>query len=85
MKPLTGVWNAIGGKLRPRLELPAASGHALGFRPALLDFATMTIYPSRDCMPDDVKGTVVAGFERGGFFYTRRAASRACEEWGYGA
>lgn len=27
------------------------------------------------------KATLVFGYERGGFFYTRRAASRACEEW----
>ena len=27
------------------------------------------------------KGTLISGFERGGFFYTRRAAARACEQW----
>ena len=24
---------------------------------------------------------LVSGFERGGFFYTRKAAARACEQW----
>jgi hypothetical protein len=28
-----------------------------------------------------VKSSLISGFERGGFFYTRRAAARACEEW----
>lgn len=28
-----------------------------------------------------VKSSIISGFERGGFFYTRRAAARACEEW----
>jgi hypothetical protein len=28
-----------------------------------------------------VKSSIVSGFERGGFFYTRRAAARACEDW----
>ena len=27
------------------------------------------------------KGTVVSGFERDGFFYTRATAERACREW----
>jgi hypothetical protein len=27
------------------------------------------------------KASLISGFERGGFFYTRRAALRACEEW----
>jgi hypothetical protein len=76
------------------------------FRPAFLDFATMTIYPSRfadgrpapchllDGLPDEAvqvrrpdgrvaraKCTVISGFERDGFFYTRRAAARAVEQW----
>lgn len=65
------------------------------FKPAFLDFATLTIYMSRfadgrlapihllDAIPRDVldKGTLLCGFERGGFFYTRRAVARACEEW----
>ena len=79
---------------------------AHGFRPAFLDFATMTIYPSRfangrlapchilDGLPDEAvqsrmpdgrvaqaKCTVISGFERDGFFYTRRAAARAVEQW----
>ena len=80
----------------------------LGFRPAFLDTATFTIYPSRfadgrpapfhllDGLPDEVviarelpsgrvvaaKSTIVSGFERGGFFYTRSAAARARQEWG---
>jgi hypothetical protein len=28
------------------------------------------------------KGTLVSGFERNGFFYTRTAAARAAAEWG---
>jgi hypothetical protein len=28
------------------------------------------------------KVSVISGFERGGFFYTRKAAARACAEWG---
>ena len=48
----------------------------------------------RDGLPDEVvvsrsllgrvlatKATLVAGFERGGFFYTRTAAARAIAEW----
>lgn len=27
------------------------------------------------------KATLISGFERGGFFYTRTAAARACEQW----
>ena len=27
------------------------------------------------------KATLISGFERGGFFYTRHAAARACAEW----
>jgi hypothetical protein len=27
------------------------------------------------------KATLIAGFERGGYFYTRTAAARACTEW----
>src|SRR5262245_25262870 len=47
-----------------------------------------------DGLPDDVvtarlptgrvlavKSSIISGFERGGFFYTRRAAAKACEEW----
>ena len=78
----------------------------LGFRPAFLDFATQTIYPSRfadgrlapfhllDGLPDEVvidrtvsgrvvaaKATLISGFVRNGFFYTRAAAARAAAEW----
>lgn len=83
---------------------PANSG--FGFRPAFLDFATQTIYPSRfangrpaplhllDGLPDEVvvirspsgrviaaKATLIAGFERNGYFYTRTAAARAAADW----
>lgn len=68
------------------------AGH---FTPAFLDFSTMTVYVSRfadgrpapihvvEGLPPEViaKATLVAGFERGGFFYTRRAVARACAEW----
>lgn len=78
----------------------------LGFRPAFLDFATQTIYPSQfadgrpapvhrlDGLPDQVvvvrapcgwviavKATLIEGFERDGFFYTRSSAERAAREW----
>src|SRR5258706_1160093 len=74
----------------------------LGFRPAFLDSATFSIYPSCfadgrpapfhliDGLPDEVvadrspsgrvvsaKATLISGFERAGFFYTRLAASHA--------
>ena len=84
----------------------SAASSRLGFRPAFLDYATLTIYASRhadgrlapfhliDGLPDEVvilrdpsgrvvavKATVVAGFERNGFFYTRAAAARAAAQW----
>ncbi len=66
-----------------------------GFRPAFYDFATATLYLSRfadgriaplhllEGLPQGLvaKGTLVSGFERGGYFYTRTATARACEEW----
>ena len=98
MKRLAEVWSTIDeGNARPRFDTPGAGNRTLGFRPAFLDCATMTIYPSRiadgrlapvhdrSTLPEKLKATVVAGFERGGFFYTRRAAARACQEWGYAA
>jgi hypothetical protein len=78
----------------------------LGFKPAFLDFATQTIYPSRfadgrlapfhilDGLPEEVvvdraasgrvisaKATLISGFVRNGFFYTRSAAAKAAAEW----
>lgn len=53
----------------------------LGFRPALLDYATMTIHWSFDGLAGPPLLTLLAGFERQGFFYTRRAAERAAREW----
>jgi hypothetical protein len=54
----------------------------LGFRPAFLDFATMTIYPSEFAGKVlRTRATLIAGFERNGFFYTRTAAERAAMEW----
>ena len=78
----------------------------LGFKPAFLDFATQTIYPSRfadgrpapfhllDGLPEEAvadrepsgrvvraKATIISGFERDGFFYTRAAAIRAARDW----
>ena len=51
-----------------------------------------------DGLPDDVvvdrtpsgrvlaaKATLISGFERNGFFYTRSAAARAAAQWGQGA
>ena len=55
---------------------------SLGFRPAFLDYATMTIYPSDFAAAAVVaRGTLMAGFERNGFFYTRTAAARAALQW----
>ena len=86
MKRLPVVWNAIGSTLRPRMELPESAARILGFQPALLNVATMRIYPwgSPECR-GPIVNTVIAGFERDGFFYTRRAAARACKEWGFAA
>ena len=53
----------------------------LGFRPALLDYATMTIHASFDGLAGPPKLTLVAGFERNGYFYTRAAAERAARDW----
>ena len=53
----------------------------LGFRPALLDYASMTIHSSFDGLACPPRLTLVAGFERNGFFYTRSAAERAAQEW----
>jgi hypothetical protein len=54
----------------------------LGFRPAFLDYATMTIYPSEFAARVVLaRATLIAGFERNGFFYTRTAAARAAMEW----
>jgi hypothetical protein len=56
---------------------------SLGFRPAFLDFATMTIYPSEFAgRVLAARATLIPGFERNGFFYTRTAAARAMMEWG---
>ncbi len=82
------------------------NNRGLGFRPAFLDFSTMTVHLSRffdgrpapfhvlDGLPDEVvivrnwdgrvmvaKGTLISGFERDGYFYTRTAAARAVSEW----
>jgi len=53
----------------------------LGFRPAMLDYATMTMYWSFDGIAAPPRLTLIAGFERHGFFYTRSAAERAAREW----
>jgi hypothetical protein len=53
----------------------------LGFRPALLDYATMTIHRSFDGLSGPPRLTLMAGFERKGFFYTRTQAERAAREW----
>jgi hypothetical protein len=53
----------------------------LGFRPALLDYSTMAVYWSFDGLAGPPRLTLIAGFERNGFFYTRTAAERAAREW----
>ncbi len=94
--------NVVHTETRGRSEENAG----LGFKPAFLDFATQTIYPSRfadgrlapfhllDGLPEEVvidrapngrvvaaKATLISGFVRNGFFYTRTAAARAAAEW----
>jgi hypothetical protein len=55
---------------------------SLGFRPAFLDFATMTIYPSQLAARTlGARATLVPGYERNGYFYTRTAAARAALQW----
>ena len=56
---------------------------ALGFQPAFLDTATFSIHLSREVIPEGLvaKATLIPGFERNGFFYTRSAAARAVAEW----
>ena len=62
--------------------------------PARFADGTLASYHCLDGLPDEVvfhrlpsdrvvlaKATLIPGFERGGFFYTRRAAARACEQW----
>jgi hypothetical protein len=53
----------------------------LGFRPAVLDYATMTVYWSFNGVAGPPLLTLVKGFERGGYFYTRAAAERAARDW----
>jgi hypothetical protein len=53
----------------------------LGFRPAILDYSTMTMYWSFDGLGGPPRLTLMAGFEREGFFYTRAAAERAAGDW----
>ena len=62
--------------------------------PARFADGTPAPYHCLDGLPDEVvfhrlpsgrvvlaKATLIPGFERGGFFYTRTAAARACEQW----
>ena len=53
----------------------------LGFRPALLDYATMSIYGAFDGLEGSPRLTLIAGFERNGFFSTRSAAAQAASAW----
>lgn len=65
-----------------RVEMAMTLMDRLGFRPAFLDYATMSIYPCElaGCVLT-ARATLMAGFERKGFFYTRAAAARAVREW----
>ena len=67
-------------RIREEVSLRQALAE-LGFRPALLDYATMTMYWSMDGLGGPPRLTLMAGFERQGFFYTRTAAERAAREW----
>ena len=84
MKRLAKVWNAIESRVLPPLEPPEPDTRTLGFQPAYLDVATMRIHAGSPEASPATGGTVIAGFERRGFFYTRREATRACREWGFG-
>ena len=53
----------------------------LGFRPAILDYSTMTLYWSFDGLGGPPRLTLMAGFERKGFFYTRAGAERCVRDW----
>lgn len=53
----------------------------LGFEPAFLDFTTMAIYPCRYAAQAAGRATLIPGFVRNGFFYTRTAAMRAAADW----
>lgn len=65
------------------LEALAKQGPSprLGFEPAFLDFATMAIYPTRYAQQAAGRATLIPGYVRNGFFYTRTAALRAAAEW----
>ena len=57
-------------------------GCTYGFTPAYLDFQTFTLYSSRLSQGALAARTrLIPGFERSGYFYTRRAAARAVREW----
>jgi len=60
-----------------RFETHADSFLALGFVPAYLDFGTQTLHVAR------WSPLLVPGFERNGYFYTRRAAAKAVAEWSF--
>ena len=54
----------------------------LGFTPGFLDFRTFTLYRSRFAAGSlAARETLIPGFVRNGFFYTRRSAERAALEW----
>lgn len=86
MKRVLEVLNANRRGFHPGFELTDSDARRLGFQPALLAIATMRIH-SRGTpgSPGPMTRGVIAGFERGGFFYTHRSAVRACREWGLGA
>jgi hypothetical protein len=52
-----------------------------GFHPAFLDFATMQGYVGG--LPNGVmrKRSLICGFVRNGYFYTRTAAAKAIAQW----
>jgi len=111
MSKLAGSdWLAKTLVMQAAVERRSETLHAMGFRPAFYDYATGSLYPSRDArglpsrehlvegLPDEAvavragcgrvlaaKATLLAGFERGGFFYTRESAWRSAEEWGCAA
>jgi len=50
----------------------------------MLDYSTMTLYSSFDGLGGPPRLTLMAGFERKGFFYTRDTAEQAAREWAEG-
>ena len=103
-------WLAKTLVMQAAVELGNETLRTMGFRPAFYDYATGSLYLSRDGegrpsgehrfdgLPDEAvavradcgrvlapKATLLTGYERGGFFYTRESARRSAAAWGCAA